>query len=175
MRFLKVVCVILSYVMIVALLQDYGFYPSTPERLKLLNSQTLNEGKANMQMSKDVLNCFSENDAQSLRALFCLKTQGLTDIDKQILAGFDFFKGSVVSFNEEDLSGYEGESIESGKTTFLERSWRIKDIKTDVGETYEIEINAYIICDEDKSREGISQIIITDDDGKELVIGNRID
>ena len=41
-----------------------------------------------------------------------LKTQGLTDIDQQILASFDFSTGSVISFDEKDITGYESEAIE---------------------------------------------------------------
>lgn len=171
MRFLKVVCVMISCVMMATLLSGCGASPFISERLKQLNSKTLNEKQSNLHISKDVLNCLSENDKQGLKTLLCLKTQGLTDIDKQILSGFDFFKGRVVSFNEKDLSGYEGESIDGGKTTFLERSWRIQEIKTDEGATYEIDMNAYIICDDDKDREGISQITIISGDGTELKIG----
>jgi len=173
-RFLKVVCVMMTCVMIAVMLPGCAAAsPFISERLKLLDSKTMKEKQSNLQMSKDILNCLSENDAQGLKALLCLKTQGLTDIDKQILSAFDFFKGRVVSFNQEDLSGYEEESIDGGKTTFLERSWRIQEIKTDEGATYEIDMNAYIVCDDDKDREGISQITITSGDGTEFKIGYR--
>ncbi|SHO51614.1 DUF5104 domain-containing protein [Anaerocolumna xylanovorans] len=98
--------------------------------------------------------------------------QGLTDIDEQIQAGFDLFKGKVVSFNK-DLLGSEEKSIEHGKTTLLERYWFVKDILTDTDEVYEIDINAYIIYENDKNREGISQITVTGSDGTEYKIGYK--
>jgi hypothetical protein len=170
MKKLKVLSAIL-YCFMLIFLQGCNGSSLISERLKSLELLTAKEEKANLQMSKEVLNCFSDNDAQGLKSLLCLKTQGLADIDEQISAGFDFFKGKVISFDEKDMSGYEGESIDYGETTFLERAWSINNIKTDADETYKIHIRDYYICENDKAREGISQITITSSTEQELVIG----
>lgn len=171
MKILKVICAILSCAMVM-LLPGCSFFDRISTRVKMLGSEVTNMKRSNLEITKDVLNCFSENDAKALKALLCAKTQGLTDIDEQILAGFDLFKGRVTSFNEHIL-GYEGDSTENGKTTLLERSWNVENIVTDVGGVYEIFINAYIIYENDKNREGISQITITSIDGTELKIGYK--
>lgn len=161
----KLNVLIVSCVMVMALLSACG-----SGRLDILYSDMANMEKSNLEITNDVLGCFSENDAEGLKVLLCAKTQGLTDIDEQILTAFDFFEGEVISFDDY-LLGYESESTENGKTTFLERSWNIKDIITNEGAAYNIFINVYSICKDDKNREGISQITITRSDDTELKIG----
>lgn len=168
-KILKFICAILSCVMVM-LLPGCSSFGRIPTRVKMLDSEVSNMERSNLEITKDVLNCFSQKDSKSLKALLCAKTQGLTDIDEQILVGFDLFKGRVTSFNE-DVLGYEGKSSESGKSTLLERYWNIKDIVTDAGGSYEILINTYIIYEKDKNRVGISQITITSSDGTKLKIG----
>lgn len=171
MKTLRVICAILSCAMVMLLLGCSSF-ERIPTRVEMLDSEVPNMERSNLEITKDVLNCFSEKDSKSLKALLCEKTQGLTDIDEQILSSFDLFKGKVTSFNE-NLSGYEGESRKSGKSTLLERYWNVKDIATDTGGIYEIFINAYIIYENDKNRVGISQITITSSDGTKLKIGYK--
>lgn len=173
MKKLRLLCAISCCAMLV-FLQGCSFSSLISERLKLLEKVTIREEKENLQTSKDVLDCFSNDDAQSLRSLLCLKTQGLSDIDEQISAGFDFFKGKVISFDDKDMSGSEDRSIEYGETTFLERAWSIKNIKTDAtDEIFEFIIRDFYICEDDKEREGIAQITIKGRPGHELVIGYR--
>lgn len=169
MKILKFICAILSCAMVM-LLPGCSSFDRVATRVNMLDSEVPNMERSNLEITKYVLNCFSEKDSKSLKALLCAKTQGLTDIDEQILAGFDLFKGRVTSFNE-DLLGYEVESSESGKSTLLKRSWNVKNIVTDAGGSYEIFINTYIIWENDKNRVGISQITITSSDGTKLQIG----
>lgn len=149
------------------ILQGCGLLQS---RLNLLESEVNSANNYKLEITNNVLNCFSEGDETALKALLCAKTQGLTDNDEQIQKGFDLFKGKVISFNE-DLLGSEDESIEYGKTTLLERSWGVEDIVTDLGDEYEINIHAYVIDEGDKKREGISEITITCSNGTEFQIG----
>jgi hypothetical protein len=127
-------------------------------------------GLTEEELSEIVVSCFSESKTDILKNMFCVKTQELSDIDEQILEGFNFFEGKVISFNDKVLA-YERSHIEYGKKTLLERGWAVKDIETDAGRTYKLYIRVYFIYQEDKSREGISQITITREDGKECEIG----
>ncbi len=141
-------------------------------RLNLLELEVNRAKKYELELTNDVLNCFNEKDTDALKTLLCAKTQDLTDIDEQIQACFDLFKGKVISF-EDNLMGYEGESVESGHTTRLERAWKIKDIVTDEDKEYEIYIYTYVINEKDKDKEGISDLTVTCSDGKEVKIGYR--
>lgn len=120
-----------------------------------------------------MIQCFNDDDAAALKSLLSMNKQGIENIDQQIITGLDFINGKVVSFDEENLTSYEGQSNEPGEITELERSWTICDIKTDLNETYEVYIFKYYICKEEVEREGISWIIITDSAGQEVTIGYR--
>lgn len=172
MKRLRIIRTVLIFAMIM-LLSGCGFIDGVSTRVNKIGTEVMtNWARPNLKMTKEVLKCFNEKDAKALKALLCAKTQGLSDIDKQILASFDLFKGKITSFNEHVL-GYEGESIDKGRKVLSERSWNVEDIVTDAGGAYEIYINEYIICKKDKNREGISQITITSRDGKELTIGYK--
>jgi hypothetical protein len=171
MKISKVICVVLSCAVVMSL-TGCNLINGIQNRAKLLTSEVANMGNSNLKISKEVLRCFSENDTKGLKDLLCAKTLGLPDIDEQILVGFNSFKGKVISFNQ-DLLGYEGDDIENGKKVFLERSWNIENIETDADKTCEIYIYQYVICDNDKTREGISQITITNSDGTEFTIGYK--
>ena len=150
-----------------AVVQGCGLLPS---RMEILNALASEEQKENLETSKNLLNCFSNKNAESLKELLCKRTQDLVDIDMQILAGFDFFSGRVVSFDENQLSSTESSSEENGKITRLERAWSIHDITTDTGDIYEIYVHKYYVWLDDNSREGISQVSISGS-GEKLTIG----
>lgn len=166
----KKMYIVLVLVIVTALLPGCNIVSS---RLRQLNEETANVSRSNLETSNSILDCFSQNDIEGLKALLCIKTQALSDIDEQIQKCIEFFGGTVDSFGDIS-SGYEGESTSDGKTTLLERSWSILDIANENGETYEIYISAWIICEEDTDREGIAKIILTrNSDGEALEIGYK--
>jgi len=154
----------------IVMLSGCSLSPGIQTRLNMLNSETYNADNENLQTTQDVLNCFSEKNEKALNALLSPKTQELADTDQQILAAFKLFEGKVTSFNK-DLSGYEGSDIENGEKILLDREWNIKDIVTDVGNKYTIQIHTYNICDADKSRVGITDFTIKSSDGTNLHVG----
>ena len=166
---MRALYVSLCLALIMAAVQGCGPLPS---RVDMLNALAAKEQKENLETSKNLLDCFSSKNAEGLKELLCKRTRDLADIDDQILASFDFFSGSVVSFDENKLSGTEDSSIRKGKTTRLVRSWNIYDITTDTGDIYEIYVHKYYIWLDDISREGISQVSIYSS-GEKLTIGRK--
>lgn len=165
----KAICVILCLTVLISL-SGCGFIHGITSRTLELDLLTSKGEKANLDITNKVLNAFNEKDSNALKSLLCLRTQELTDIDKQICDTFDFFNGNVTSFNKE-VEGSENDSKEDGEQTFLGRSWSVNEIYTDTGESYELYIRQAVIDKNDKSREGISEIDITNKDGTELIIG----
>jgi hypothetical protein len=98
------------------------------------------------QLSYKVINALSEKDMDSLRATLCDITLETENIDAQIQAGFNFFKGKATFGKVGKLAGHE---LYDGDY----------DYHTTVIEAYE----------------GISQISIISDDGMEVIIGERLD
>ena len=150
----------------------FGVLPNITSRLAMLNKEYAEEIKSNLALTKALIDCFNEKDMNGLKALLCERTRELTDIDDQIVTGFDLLDGKIISFNEQSLTSYEGKSIEYGKTTHLERKWSILDIETETNENYEIYVQVYYIYEEDKRREGIAKfVVIRISDNEKLTIG----
>lgn len=163
--FRSTICIYLSIVIIVM--------TSGCSNIKKMANSILDNTKqpTNLEISQNVLNCFDNNSVQELKALFCARTQGIEDIDEQIQNGFEFFNGKVTSFDENVL-GSEGESVDHGTVKELSRTLHIENIKTDSGKTYQLYVSINLIYKNDKKREGITDITITNtDDDRRFEIG----
>jgi hypothetical protein len=143
-----------------------GVNPWIEQRLEMLGELTTASKEGSLEISQNIVKCFNENNVQGLKTLLCNKTQNLSDIDEQIQAGFDIINGNIISFDENDLNVSEGQSISNGTTTKLDRIWSINDITTDSSETYSISVRINIIYEEDKAREGITELIVSDSSEK---------
>jgi len=125
-------------------------------------------------MSEEVLKYLDTDDVEGLKSMFCEKTIALIpDLDEQIEAAMDFYKGKTVSYR--GILGSEGESVENGITTKLDINPHITDIETDAGGKYHIKIYAYIIYTKDTTMEGISEIDIYTEDDTVCVIGKYLE
>ena len=86
-----------------------------------------------------------------------------------------FFQGNIVSHNS--LLGILGDSVavDHGQTTRIKISPDIGNIVTDAKQEYDIKFYSYLICAADKSKEGISDILILRySDGHKCEIGEYI-
>ena len=170
----KTICLALCLVIILLVLSGCSsIHPWIESRLKELNESFPSETKEKLEMSREILRCFNEDDMEGLKTMFCTKTQGLDDIDEQIESGFDIIDGNIVSFNEDNVAGSEGESISDGEAMRLDRLWSIKNITTNTSKSYEIWVNINLIYEDDKDREGITQLKIITDDSTEVIIGYK--
>ena len=65
--------------------------------------------------------------------------------------------------------------MKNGKPTRTSITVINENIETDANKTYKIEFHANLLYIGDETRKGITQIIITDGEGKKIVIGERLD
>ena len=120
-------------------------------------------------MSNKILRCLDENDAESLKALFCEEMQNNIDLAEQIETAFNFFDGEVVSYD--NISVGSGESVDSGVLTDSHIIPVINGIKTDSEKTYKITFLSYITLAQREQYEGINYIIIREENGDYIMIG----
>ena len=121
------------------------------------------------EMSKDLLGYLENDDAEGIKSMLCDITKSSPDIDEEIVAALDFFDGKVTSRDREQIGSEE--SVTNGQIEYLIFSSYIGSIETDKNKTYEIKFYAQVVNTENPNKEGISEIIITDKDGNECVIG----
>lgn len=137
------------------------------------NGRFINSEKIAKQQCKEILRCLDDNDSDGLRSMFCNKSKAYLTLDKQIQDAMDFFEGRTISYNILLSSG--GTSYENGVITSCDIYPFIKDIVTDAQKKYRIRFCEYIVCKENSDKEGISEIIIESEDGKECVIRTYIE
>ena len=123
-------------------------------------------------MSQEIVRCFDEKDAESLKELFSYNIQDEYDLDSQIESAFDLYNGKSQSYYVTDKSWAGG--ISDG--IFYDKHFtpKIKDIVTDEGMTYSIVYLTYYIYEEDERRIGITALGLMSDNQTELArIGKK--
>lgn len=136
------------------------------------NGKFINSEKIAKENCEDILKYLEDGDKEGLKNMFCNKISSSEELDKQIGEAIDFFEGKTSSYDAKTSSG--GTSYRDGEIVRLKVSPSIEDIITDADKKYEIKFYLYIVCAEDKDKEGISEISITSDSGEECIIGEYI-
>ena len=107
-------------------------------------------------MSQEIIRCFDEKDAESLKELFSSDIQDEYDLDFQIESAFNLYNGKSQSYyvTEKNWDGVIKDGI------FYDKHFtpKIKDIVTDEGMTYSIYYLTYYIYEGDEDRIGITAL-----------------
>lgn len=133
---------------------DETFEKSDPDNLYVKN------------MSQEIVRCFDEKDAESLKELFSSDIQDEYDLDSQIEYAFSLYNGKSQSYYVTEKR-WEGTIIDG---TFYDKYFtpRIKNIVTDEGMTYSIYYLTYYIYEGDEGRIGITALGLMSDSQTEL-------
>jgi hypothetical protein len=138
-------------------------------------------------MSYKLITAFSDHDMNGIKSMLCAKTFEMADIDTQIQDGLSFFKGkATMGAVKGNSSLYDGkndyqttvsddETVKNGEPTRTSITVMNVNIETDANKIYKIKFYANLLYTGDETRKGITQIIITDGDGRKQVIGERLD
>lgn len=133
-------------------------------------SKSLNVKKEANEQCRILLDCFSKNDTDGIKALFCSAVSDSANFDNDLLEAVEFFEGEVTSY---DLTAIgSDQKSEYGKTKTLHVSPKIRDIETSAGKSYKISYYAYLINSDNQEYVGISEIQIKSEDGKVFRLGN---
>jgi len=121
------------------------------------------------QMSTDILTCITENDKESFKNLFCERSQNIPGFDEQVDAMFEYCNGTVY-FTDHTIktTASGGSKRQDGKITYWNVDPEIPYFRVltevDSGEKefrhYSIRYRWNIICEEDKTNEGLKYIEI---------------
>ncbi len=130
--------------------------------------------RSTVDVARDVLYCFDNDDVESLKKLFCAATLSTTDnLDTQIEEAFDFYEGKCVSYGF--INSPSQKSVRNGKTVSLKNNPLISYIKTDSGKEYAIKVYMYCINVNYPEKVGISKIsVYTYNNEYELVLDAEI-
>lgn len=120
-----------------------------------------------------VIDCFSSENSEELKMLFCKDVQNSPDFDVHLREAMSFFEGEVVTYNEH-ISVGDGISYEGGIITEKHIVPVIFDIETDAEKTYKITFFAYEIYAQNENYVGITNIVIRDDKDNTYQLGYAI-
>ncbi len=135
-------------------------------------SQVL-ENKADNQkhaeeVSKKLIRYINEKDVDGIEQLFNQYSRNEDKLRKDIEDFLDHIDGEIEEYN----FNYRGEissSIRDGKWTRQETQTKLENIITDTGKKYyQITFSEYVICTEEKDKEGISILTLHDENNKLL-------
>lgn len=118
--------------------------------------------KLRFEMADTIITGFKNNEVQSIKSLFCPKTQGLPDIDEQIRNSFSFMDGDIKSYFTSGDTSYESYTNDYGKID--EYSYGSDTyITTTDGRRYCLYVSVYYIY-EDDSIKGMTFYSISEND-----------
>ena len=120
-----------------------------------------------------VIDCFSSENSEELKMLFCKDVQNSSDFDVNLREAMSFFEGKVITYNEH-ISVGDGISYEDGIIAEKHIVPVIFDIETDAKKTYKITFFAYEIYAHNENYVGITNIIIRDDKDNTYQLGYAI-
>lgn len=107
----------------------------------------------------DIFDCFFKEDEEKLKSYFSPYIQNTYDIDSQIEEAFTFIDGEILSYDEPKGEA-TGSHVENGEWVKRTLSGKIKNIKTDKEQTYEIIIKYFAIEKNNPDKVGCSGILI---------------
>jgi len=137
-----------------------------------ISEKYINTDKEQKKISEEILKCLNEDDAEAFKNMFCNKIKASENFDNQIQDAFNFFEGKIVSYDDLIRADSDGKSWIDGKLSRVSTSGRVTNVVNDETKRYSIKFYNYLICTEDKDKEGISEVTIKSNNGSECKIGD---
>ena len=120
------------------------------------------------EVSKELIRYINERDVDGIEQMFNQYSRNEKKLRKDIEDFLDYIDGEIEDYD----FNYRGEissSIRDGKWTKQETQTKLENIITDTGKKYyQITFSEYVICTEDKDKEGISILTLHDENNKLL-------
>ena len=137
------------------------------------NRPFISPDKEGYDRSKELLSYLENDDAEGLKSMFCEITRESPTIDEEIEAALAFFEGKIISRDKESTPCEE--SVRNGEIVYLEIAPDIDNIKTDKEQIYRVKFYVQVVNAKSPEKEGVSEIVITNAEGEECVVGEFLD
>lgn len=117
-------------------------------------------------VSKELIRCINEKDVDGIEQLFNRYSQNEENLRSDIEDFLVHIDGEIVDYII--TWGETSVSIDDGKLTEQKTETEIENIITDTGKRYYIRFREYVICTEDRDKEGILLLLLYDENKKRL-------
>ena len=115
-------------------------------------------------LGPQIVEYINNNDAESLKKLFCEQAYDSYDLDKELQEAFNFINGTITSYRI--TLGTEAKSVKEGKVAYSVFNVRIEDVKTDTEDIYGIVFSYTLADDEHPDLLGMNGLKIYDSNYK---------
>lgn len=116
------------------------------------------KGYSKKQLQNEVLQCFIDNDTETLKNMFCATSQRNQDLENEIEKAMHLIDGEICDYSFSRSS--ESKSVDDGELSLYEYSLQIDEIKTTAGETYLISFGYREVCLENPNSIGIMSMSV---------------
>ncbi|MBP0960222.1 MAG: DUF5104 domain-containing protein, partial [Oscillospiraceae bacterium] len=122
------------------------------------SKSTDNKPNSKKQLQNEVLQCFIDNDTETLKNMFCATSQRNQDLENEIEKAMHLIDGEICDYSFSRSS--ESKSVDDGELSLYEYSLQIDEIKTTAGETYLISFGYREVCLENPNSIGIMSMSV---------------
>lgn len=119
-------------------------------------------------LAKQMVQYINDNDSDKIKTLFSEYCQTNFELEYEIEKLFDKLDGKIISYEIYDGGGEE--RIRDGKLIMESLSTHLNHVKTDTEEEYIISICEYLVYEEEKTKQGVCYLRLSDADGNEILI-----
>jgi len=119
------------------------------------------------EQSSEIMRCIKEKDKEGMKLLFCEQVRNKSGFDEQIDSIFEFIDAGDTWSYHIDTSASGGQTVSDGKVTHWDTHPEISDIRVgyDRGDHFDhkyfmIDYYWHIVCEDDKTLEGIQYMNI---------------
>lgn len=119
-------------------------------------------------LAKQMVEYINKNDSDKIKGLFSEYCQTNFELEYEIGKLIDKIDGKIISYDIYDGGGEE--SIRDGKLVMESLTTHLNHVKTDTEEEYRISICEYLVYEEEKTKQGVCYLRLSDADGNEILV-----
>jgi len=121
--------------------------------------------KYNEEILKNILRCFDDKNVEELKNMFSNYTQSNNDIEEQIENAYLMYEGNSVSYDGFWDYGSVYDYKKDGVYIIKKVGAQMENILTTEDKQYIISFHKFIVYDEDKTKLGVTQVVLRDAEG----------
>jgi len=137
------------------------------------NRPFIDSGVEGSRLSEELLGYLENDDAEGIKGMLCEMTRESPTIDEEIEVALEFFEGKIISRDFEFRPS--SKSVRNGEIVYLEIAPDIDNIKTDKEQIYRVKFYVQVVNAKSPEKEGVSEIVITNAEGEECIVGEFLD
>lgn len=137
------------------------------------NTEHINQNSIGANMCTTIIECFNNDDADTLKEMFCNEIKQTHNLDQEIINAFNFVDGTITSHSRFTISS--GKSVEEGIVVDNHIYSVIDNVTTDKKGEYMIVFDCNLIYLQNENLVGVLYLkVINNTTGEKIQIGEYV-